>query len=64
MFVSMIGIMRPAIQFSGLVNSVSSLEGAGQIIGEIYPTTHMLIITGAYSIKPSGSPIFTAQSWP
>ena len=45
MFVTMIGTMLPALQFSGLLNPVSSLEGAGRIIGEIYPTTHMLVIT-------------------
>lgn len=45
MFLTMVGTMLPAIQFSGLLNTVSSLEGAGRIIGEVYPTTHMLIIT-------------------
>lgn len=45
MFVTMIGTMLPAIQFSGLLNPVSSLEGAGRFIGQIYPATHMLIVT-------------------
>lgn len=45
LFLAMVGTILPAIQFSGLLNPVSSLEGAGRIIGEIYPTTHMLIIT-------------------
>ncbi|MCD8349144.1 MAG: ribosome-associated ATPase/putative transporter RbbA [Planctomycetaceae bacterium] len=44
-FLTMIATLLPAIQFSGLLNSVSSLTGAGRTIGEIYPTTHMLIIT-------------------
>lgn len=40
----------PAAQFSGLLDPVSSLEGAGALIGRIYPTTHFLIISrGAYS---------------
>ena len=35
----------PASQFSGLINPVSSLEGAGAFIGRIYPTTHFLDIS-------------------
>ncbi len=45
MFMTMVGTMLPAIQFSGLLNPVSSLEGVGRFIGEIYPTTYMLVIT-------------------
>ncbi|WP_392551298.1 ribosome-associated ATPase/putative transporter RbbA [Orbus wheelerorum] len=44
-FLTCVGTMLPAIQFSGLINPVSSLEGAGRYIGDIYPTTHMLIIS-------------------
>ena len=54
MFVTMIGTMLPAIQFSGLLNTVSSLEGAGKFIGEIYPATHMLIITRGVFNKALG----------
>jgi ribosome-dependent ATPase len=40
----------PVIQFSGMITPVSSLEGAGALIGRIYPTTHYLIIVrGAFS---------------
>ncbi len=40
----------PAVQFSGLLDPVSSLEGAGAFIGHIYPTTHFLTIArGAFS---------------
>ncbi len=40
----------PVIQFSGMITPVSSLEGAGALIGQIYPTTHYLIIVrGAFS---------------
>ena len=44
-FLTMIGTMLPAVQFSGLLNSVSSLSGAGRAIGAVYPTTHMLVIS-------------------
>jgi len=50
MFVAMIGTMLPAIQFAGLLNPVSSLEGAGKLIGQIYPATHFLTISrGVFS---------------
>ena len=40
----------PAVQFSGIIDPVSSLEGAGRLIGEAYPTTHFVIISrGAFS---------------
>jgi ribosome-dependent ATPase len=40
----------PAVQFSGLLDPVSSLEGVGALIGRIYPTTHFLSIArGTFS---------------
>jgi ribosome-dependent ATPase len=40
----------PAIQFSGMIDPVSTLEGAGAIIGAGYPTTHFLAISrGTFS---------------
>jgi ribosome-dependent ATPase len=40
----------PAVQFSGIIDPVSSLEGAGRLIGEIFPTTHFVIISrGTFS---------------
>ncbi|ODT68713.1 MAG: hypothetical protein ABS69_16550 [Nitrosomonadales bacterium SCN 54-20] len=40
----------PAAQFSGMIDPVSSLEGAGALIGHIYPTTHFLTIScGVFS---------------
>ena len=50
MFFTLVGTLIPAIQFAGMINPVSSLDGAGRLIGEIYPTTHMLIISrGVFS---------------
>ena len=54
LFFTMVGTLLPAIQFSGMINSVSSLEGGGRFIGEIYPTTHMLIITRGVFSKALG----------
>ncbi|HYG89868.1 MAG TPA: ribosome-associated ATPase/putative transporter RbbA [Azospirillum sp.] len=40
----------PAVQFSGMMDPVSSLEGAGALIGRIYPTAHYLTIArGTFS---------------
>ena len=50
MFVTMIGTMLPATQLAGMINPVSSLEGIGRMIGEIYPATYFLIISrGVFS---------------
>lgn len=54
MFITMIGTMMPAIQFSGMINSTSSLEGIGRLVGEIYPTTHMLVISRGVFNKALG----------
>jgi len=40
----------PAVNFSGMIDPVSSLEGVGRVIGELYPTTHFLTIArGTFS---------------
>lgn len=32
----------PAVQFSGMIDPVSSMQGLGRWIGEVYPATHFL----------------------
>ena len=44
-FMTMLGTMLPAVQFCGMIDPVSSQEGAGRIIGTLYPTTYMLLIS-------------------
>jgi hypothetical protein len=51
-----IGTLLPAIQFSGLMDPVSSLEGGGALIGAIYPTTHFLTISSGTFPRRSASP--------
>ena len=42
--------MVPATTYSGLIDPVSSLEGAARWVGELYPTTHFLTISrGTFS---------------
>ncbi|WP_346896170.1 ribosome-associated ATPase/putative transporter RbbA [uncultured Roseibium sp.] len=40
-----IGSIVPAVQFSGLMQPVSTLEGFGALVGKIYPTAHFLTIS-------------------
>lgn len=48
--VAVLGTMVPAVQFSGMIDPVSSLEGAGRLIGEAYPASHFLTISrGVFS---------------
>lgn len=49
-FGTAIGTVLPALQFSGLLYPVSSLSGAGAVIGRLYPTTYFLAIArGTFS---------------
>ncbi|MBK7249895.1 MAG: ribosome-associated ATPase/putative transporter RbbA [Gammaproteobacteria bacterium] len=45
MFFAMIGTMIPTMQFAGVNDPVSSLEGFGRVLGEVYPATHMIDIS-------------------
>ena len=45
MFFAMIGTMIPTVQFSGVTDPVSSLQGGARMLGEIYPATHMIDIS-------------------
>ena len=37
--------MLPTVQFSGLTDPVSSLEGIGALIGQVWPATYFLVIS-------------------
>lgn len=42
--------LLPAANYSGILDPVSSLEGIGRVIGELYPMTHFLTISrGVFS---------------
>jgi len=51
---TMIGTIVPAIQFAGLIDPVVALEGAGRVIGEAYPASHMLTISRGVFAKALG----------
>jgi ribosome-dependent ATPase len=53
-FLAFIGTMIPATNFAGLVYPVSSLEGAGRMIGQTFPATYMFTISRAVFSKGLG----------
>jgi ribosome-dependent ATPase len=63
-FFTMLGTMLPAVQYAGLINPVSALEGAGRWIGEAYPASHMLIISRGVFNKALGFDELQAHFWP
>ena len=54
LFFAMLGTLLPATQFAGLTDPVSSLQGAGRLIGEVYPATHMIDISRGVFNKALG----------
>ena len=64
MFFTMIGTLIPAAQFAGLIDPVSSLEGAARIIGEIYPATYMFTISRGVFSKGLGLGELHGAFWP
>ena len=63
MFFAMIGTLIPAVQFSGLLVPVSSLEGTARLAGEIYPATHMLAISRGVFNKALGLHDLAGAFW-
>ena len=53
-FLVMIVTLTPALNYSGFITPVSSLEGGARAFGEIYPTTHMLLISRGVFCKGLG----------
>ncbi len=64
LFVTMMGTVIPAVQFAGMMNPVSSLEGAGAVIGRIYPASHFLTISRGVFSKGLGFAGLHASFWP
>ncbi|MCD0500399.1 ribosome-associated ATPase/putative transporter RbbA [Achromobacter sp. MY14] len=64
LFFTMIGTLVPAVQFAGLLNPVSSLEGMGRLIGQVYPATHMLTISRGVFSKGLDFASLQGSFWP
>jgi ribosome-dependent ATPase len=52
--------MLPTVQFSGLTDPVTSLEGVGRIVGQAWPATHFLIVSRGEFTKA----LDMAMVWP
>jgi len=52
------------VQFAGLINPVSSLEGMGAFIGRIYPASHFLTISRGVFNKALGLSSLAPSFWP
>ncbi|HMM52335.1 MAG TPA: ribosome-associated ATPase/putative transporter RbbA [Burkholderiaceae bacterium] len=59
-FGASLATMLPAVQFSGVIDPVSSLTGIGAAIGHVYPTTHFLTISRGTFAKA----LELADVWP
>jgi len=70
LFTTALFTMLPAVQFSGMMQPISSLEGAGVFIGKIYPTSHFMAISVGTFTKQLGlvellpSLLALAPAWP
>ena len=59
-----IATMIPAIQYSGVIDPVSSLHGLGKLIGSVYPTTHYLTISRGTFAKALDFGDLLGAFWP
>ncbi|MFW8565525.1 ribosome-associated ATPase/putative transporter RbbA [Orrella sp. 11846] len=64
LFFAMIGTMLPTVQLAGLLNPVSSMEGFSRIAGEMYPATHMFIISRGVFSKALTFSDLSQSIWP
>jgi ribosome-dependent ATPase len=64
LFFTMTGTLMPAVQFAGMTDPVSSLQGAGRVIGEIYPASHMFTISRGVFNKALGFHELAGSFWP
>ncbi|MYN13906.1 ribosome-associated ATPase/putative transporter RbbA [Pusillimonas sp. TS35] len=64
MFFTMIATLIPAVQFSGLLDPISSLEGPGRLIGQTYPAAYMFTISRGVFNKALGFQELWPSIWP
>ena len=64
LFLTMIGTLIPSVQFAGLIDPVSALEGGGKLIGQLYPASYMFNISRGIFSKALGLGDIQASLWP
>jgi ribosome-dependent ATPase len=45
LFFTALATLIPAVQYGGIIDPVSSMEGIGRVIGEVFPTSHFVTIS-------------------
>ena len=63
-FITVIATLIPAIQYSGLIDPVSSLNATGRFIGSIYPATYMMVVSRGVFSKGLGLGDLLGSIWP
>ena len=64
LFVTIIGTLIPCVQFAGLIDPVSSLEGTGAFVGQTYPAAYFLTISRGVFSKALQWPDLWPALWP
>jgi ribosome-dependent ATPase len=64
LFGTALATMLPAIQFSGILNPVSALEGVSALIAKVYPTASFVTISRGTFSKALGFADLSALFWP
>ena len=54
LFFTALATLIPAAQYGGIIDPVSSLEGMGRVIGEVFPTSHFVTISRGTFAKTLG----------
>ena len=60
-FVTVIGTLIPCIKFAGLIDPVSSLDGVGALVGQVYPASHFLTISRGVFAKALDLPALASS---
>lgn len=63
-FLTMISSIVPCVNYAGLINPINSLEGAGYVVGHIYPASYYLLICRGAFTKGLGFDELNAFYWP
>ena len=64
MFMTLIGTLVPTVQYAGLINPISALEGAGRYLGTAFPATYFIALSRGVFNKALGFSQLTIFLWP
>ena len=64
LFLAMIGTLIPTLTYGGMIDPVTSLQGAARVFGEIYPSAYMITISRGVFNKALGFRELWGSLWP